>query len=378
VAELPSGRVTVTARHPDFAAASSVPVALIAGAARSVELVLKKGTLLRGRVLDERDNPIADAEIISSDGRAAIADSSGRFTLPHLVTTTKLVARHRGFVKGEATATIEGEPAEVSVDLKLTHALGRLGGQVVDARGNPVQGARVLIAPRGGEAVNGITDAGGRFLVEGLPDGPYRVEVEHAGSPTLRLGAIEATTEARLVLETGGGIEGELFDGRTGTAPADAHLEIVLDGERRNLPLEGRRFRATGLPTGPARLVARAHGYPRVERSIEILAGDRPGEITVRDVRIELELGGQIRGRVRDDRGDPAGGAELEIVAGTDALVEPTHAASDGSFTLTGVPAGRVTLRARAGGRFVDEEVEVRANEDSRAELTLPAPQGGE
>jgi hypothetical protein len=372
IAELQGGSVIVTARHPDFAAAASVPVQLIAGGTRNVQIVLKKGTSLRGRVVDDRANGIADAEVVSSDGRTAITDSAGRFGFEHLVSSVKLSARRQGYLKGEGSVEIDGQ-RELTTELKLARALGRLGGQVVDARGNPVAGARVLIAPRGADSVRVMADAGGRFLVEGLPDGPYRVEVERAGGPTLRLSAIEATTEARLVMETGGGVEGEVFDTRTGSPPADARLEIVLDGERRAVALSGRRFRVVGLPTGPAKLVVHARGYPRTERSIEVIGAERPGEVTVLDVRIELELGGQVKGRVRDDRGANVSGAEVEVLGS--AVVEPVRSGSDGTFVLSGVPEGRAKLRARMpDGRAVDDEVEVRPNEESRVDLTLPAP----
>jgi hypothetical protein len=371
IAELAAGPAIITARHPDFAAGASVSVRLGAGETRTVQLVLRKGATVRGRVLDERGGGIADAEVMSSDGRTSISDAGGRFAFEHLIASVRISARHAGYLKGEGEARVGDGDREVNLDLTLARALGRLGGQVVDARGGGVAGARVTVTPRGGEAARASTDAGGRFLLEGLADGPYRVEVERAGLPSLRLSAIEASAEARLVLEDGGGVEGEIFDPRTGLPPPDLRLELVLDGERRAVLVQGRHFSATGLPTGPARLVARARGYPRVERAVEILAGERPGEITVRDVRIELELGGAVRGRVRDDRGEPAVGVAVEVMS---APVEPVRTGADGVFVLAGVPPGRVEVRARGGDPAVTtvEEVEVRANEETRIDLTLP------
>jgi hypothetical protein len=244
---------------------------------------------------------------------------------------------------------------------------------VVDARGDAAAGARITITPRAGEAVSVTSDAGGRFRVEGLPDGPYRVTVDRAGSPRLRLAALEASDEVRLMLEAGGGIEGEIFDERTGAPPPDLRLELVWDDDRKTVPLDRRNFRVLGLPTGPVRLVAHAHGYPRVERTIEVLAGERDGEITVRDIRIELELGGQVLGRVRDEHGGMLAGAEVEV--SNSGSVEPVRTDAQGNFVLEGVPVGRAQLRARAhtaeGALVGEDAVEVRGNEESRVDLTL-------
>ncbi len=370
IAELPAGRLIVTARHPDFAGAAAVPVALIAGASRSVRLQLVRGATVRGRVLDERRLGVADVEVSTSDGRTVLSDPAGGFVIEHVARNLRLSARRRGFLRGETEVEVSPGQAELACELVLQRALGRLGGEVSDARGAGIEGARLSIAPHGGEPVRVTTDRAGRFFVDGLPDGPYHVVVEHAAWAMLTLPAIEATSEARLVLEAGGGIEGELLDPRLGVPPADATLEVVVAGERRRVPLAGRRFRLLALPSGPARLVASARGYPRIERAVDILAADRAGEVTVRDLRLELELGGQLRGRVRDDRGDPIAGAQITVDSPG---VDPVRSGADGAYALVGVPSGRVEVSAELGERSARDEVEVRANEESRLDLVLPS-----
>jgi hypothetical protein len=374
LAELAPGKVIVTARHPDFAAGDTVPVVLVGGQARSVRITLRAGALLRGRVVDEDHHGVGDAEVTTSDGRTLITDASGQFTVPHLLSSVQLRARHAGYLRADAKVEIAADQSSAEVELTLHHALGRLGGQVLGARGDAAPGARVTVTPRGGEAVSAVADRDGRFHIDGLPEGPYRVTVDRAGSPRLRIAALEASDDVRLMLEAGGGIEGEIFDERTGAPPRDLRLELVWDDERKTVPLEGRNFRVVGLPTGPVRLVGRAHGYPHVDRMIEVVAGEHDGEITVRDLRIELELGGRVRGRVRDEHGGALAGAEVELVTSGPGL-EPVRSDAQGDFVLEGVPAGRAQLRARlhtADGTLVGQEaVEVRGNEDSRVELTL-------
>ncbi len=376
LAELAPGKVIVTARHAEFAAGDSVPVVLVGGQARSVRITLRAGALLRGRVVDENHNGVGDAEVTTSDGRTLITDASGQFTVPHLLSSVQLRARHAGYLRADAKVEIAADQLSAEVELTLHHALGRLGVSSARRAAAPCCAGRAsTVTPRGGEAVSAVADREGRFHIDGLPEGPYRVTVDRAGSPRLRLAALEASDDVRLMLEAGGGIEGEVFDERTGAPPRDLRaLELVWDDERKTVPLEGRNFRVVGLPTGPVRLVGRAHGYPRIDRIIEVVAGEHDGEITVRDLRIELELGGQVRGHVRDEHGGALAGAEVELVTSGPGL-EPVRSDAHGDFMLEGVPAGRAQLRARvhtADGTLVGQEaVEVRGNEDSRVELTL-------
>src|SRR5262249_26344141 len=63
VTGLRPGRVVVSAWHPDFMRGSAAPVELPPGGSATVELRLEPGQLVRGRVLDERGDPIAGAEV---------------------------------------------------------------------------------------------------------------------------------------------------------------------------------------------------------------------------------------------------------------------------------------------------------------------------
>ena len=155
-------------------------------------------------------------------------------------------------------------------------------------------------------------------------------------------------------------------DARLGGVPPGARLDLtVAGGARRPLPLVGGRFRADALPAGRVTLTAAAPGYVTTTREIEVVAGDRLHDVTTRDVRIEMERGGVVTGRVRDDRGDPV--ADVTIAAAG------LRARSDreGLFRLDGVPPGRVRVSAEKGGTGASEELEVRAGDETRAELRL-------
>ena len=96
-----------------------------------------------------------------------------------------------------------------------------------------------------------------------------------------------------------------------------------------------------------------------------MVAGDCLHDVTVRDVRLELERGGSIVGRVRDDHGDAV--ADAAIVAGA------AHARTDceGNFRVDGVASGRVRVSAQKDGAGAADDVEVRAGDESRVDLRL-------
>ena len=58
---------------------------------------------------------------------------------------------------------------------------GALSGTVHDATGRPVTGAMVIVADRRGVAYRAVTDAAGRYRLEGVPAGAYRPVAAAAG-----------------------------------------------------------------------------------------------------------------------------------------------------------------------------------------------------
>ncbi len=65
---------------------------------------------------------------------------------------------------------------------------GSISGDVVDSHGTPLPGARVSVTNIGTSAtVNVATDAGGKFSVEQLVHGDYRVTVASTGFVTKEL-----------------------------------------------------------------------------------------------------------------------------------------------------------------------------------------------
>src|SRR4051794_198206 len=84
--------------------------------------------------------------------------------------------RHRAVRPAPAPSAAPGPAVPARVET--------LRGHVADGSGSPVPGARVVVVPGGAvrdPAREAMTDADGRFAVERLARGPYRVLVEAAG-----------------------------------------------------------------------------------------------------------------------------------------------------------------------------------------------------
>lgn len=360
---LPAGRLVVVATHPDFARGASEPMRVAAGGELRVTVVLSGGVEVRGRVTDDRGDPVAGAELTGDGTALATSDARGEWDIAHVARPLTLTVRAPGFLP----ATRAVSPSERGpFDVTLRRAEGRLAGDVVDDRGAPVSAARVEIAAPPMPVRWVTTDRSGHFAADGLGPGPYRVVVAHADFAPATFDAVAPTSEARLPLVPGGGIEGEVRDARLGGVPPGLRLELAAGGKTQPLPVQGGRFTGTALPVGRATLTASAPGYVTVTRDVDVTGGDRLHDVTVHDVVIELPRGGTVAGRVRDDHGDAV--ADAAVAVGT--LRARTD--RDGNFRIDGVLPGAARVVAeKPGSGVAADDVEVRAGDESRVDLRL-------
>jgi hypothetical protein len=299
-------------------------------------------------------------------GAGAVSDADGNFRLQVPPGRLWLSASHPQFARKTVEASTDRvelvlEPAAVAAGEPLPSPLEagdqRLAGLVVDDRGFPIAGARVEAAGR-----VALSDGGGRFALTGLPAGPYQVRASRTDFAPTEMAGVTAGDEARLQLLPGGGIEGQLDDSRGARLPEATVLELGVDGHAQRVLVREGRFEVTGIRAGRVTLSARAPGYVPLHHTLEVPAGDRPRDFTVRDLRLTLERAGIISGSVRGDDG-PLAGAQISAGAAN------CRTDGRGEFRLEGVAPGRVPLLVN--GRRADE-VEVRADEESRVDLTIP------
>lgn len=280
---------------------------------------------------------------------------------------------------GQVTLPGDEDPAVLEeVEVEIETGLGRIeiGGEM----------QRVSIEP--------AIAADGTFVVRGLPAGrDYAARAGHArlAGVELRFELPEAGVDRplELVLHRGGTIHGTVVDdarapvaGATVRALLPAQI-FGLGGEtaREAESDSGGRFRLEGVPPGPTRLVARAHGLLE-GRPVPVEVTD--GE-DVRGVVLELSAGASIEGTVTWPDGSAAAGIDVDVgfdpaaLGGLEAFNAMRGASgeaeSDGSgrFRVTGLGKGPFLVRAKAKGRSEeDEDRTFRA----RAEGVAPDTQG--
>jgi hypothetical protein len=317
-----------------------------------VKLALGPGATLSGRVIDQKGNPLARAEVELTAPPAGDAfeivrsDQQGRFTIgpvaPGRYQVWARAAGHALVSPPELELRADGAPR---LDVRLARA-AQLSGQVVDEQGKPLAGALVTVAaqtglgvqdlavlpgslPAASDAANLPAEAltrkgrlrstasgeGGRFLLPDLPPGPVRVEVTAAARLPVRRGPMD--------VEAGRGVDLGKLTLVAGVALAGRVLDEA------GAPLLGARIEARQMDTGlpPFTAVADEEGkfvvyLPRGRVSVMASAAGRAPELRDPIVldpaapapRLELRLqraDARLEGLVRDPQGRPANRARV-------------------------------------------------------------------
>ena len=368
----------VSASAEGYVSTTHTVTAETLGAAAEVELdvVLRRGASVSGRVIDERGRGVPHAIVTwggypnSIGPRITCADESGAFTLGVVPSGRQSIwARRKGLSADKITVEVPG-PGESLTNQDIVLGPGhRITGRVVDPLDQPVASAEVRPEPIGfgaemyaGDPVR--TDRDGRFDLQHLRDEQVRLIVDAEGFTRLEQAA-RAGRDVTLRLGSAGGIAGLVVDGATG-APIDSFVVRLVPARReaqdRQLALgaewahSGRSFHGTdgvwsttserldvGAVTG-VEVSASGYAATLVERVV-VSSSPAPSEL-----RIELHRGVTLRGSVVDagtgvplasarvrrfTRGDERYAADEEHVTRTDAA---------GSFRLERVPFGTMYL----------------------------------
>lgn len=226
--------------------------------------------------------------------------------------------------------------------------------------------------------VEGETDEDGTVTLTGLPrQAMVDLRVEAEGYVRVDVGGLGLDEfPYEVSLEEGGTIEGRVVGASREPIPGAQVTAVPAEGGRLG-PVttdDDGAFALDGLPTGSVDVFARARGYRDGHREgVPVRASSvRSG------VRIELEPGDGLRGRVVDAEGAPVADADVRLVprwVGSDGAVARTRSGSDGSFEIAREPTEGQELLAHKRGFGSARETSLlqRGAEEVELRLTPPA-----
>ena len=333
-----------------------------------------------GRVIDAAGGGIAGAELLREDAIGTTADRDGRYALC-LPPTAAMPDELRVVVRadGYGSIAVDAAPAgDTARDFVLVPE-AIVTGRAVTAAGAPVIDARITIEPeRGLEPTSeapaarfAVTDRDGRFRVDGVSVGRFRVTVAAragAAAPVSLTVAAGDTREVALVVAMAGVVRGRVV--RAG-APVPGAVLRVLEGDGADAVTQADgSFVLDRAPVGAIRLGVAAHrlvaasGAARLEGSgggavVDVTAGvDATVELTVADL-------GALFGRV-EHLG--AGVAYARVTCGGVGYASTT-ADRKGQYRLDGLWPGDYLCSADDGRliAYLDQQKVTLADGEQRA-----------
>lgn len=343
---LPFGSYAVRATHGTDLSATDVGVAVEPGGDAKIVVQLVHGQMLTVRVVEgARENAVPKARVtlveggVSSFPQTATTDRDGKAVLGPYLGEASISVFAEELVGETAVRVPSPPPPELVVRLERG---ATLEGEVVDARGRPIEGATVRIV--GSDLRGQPIDDDPRVFAFRLASADYNVQRPFvAAGGQGELGVVPGPVPP--IPRVG-------VDAPTADAPA-------ASGDTRAEPWVTRRNgRFVAHPVTPGRvfaIVRHPEFLPGHSEWIELAPESR------KEVRIVLERGGNLEGVVVDARGHPVAGALVRLASAQDG--RQVVAASDGTFAFASVASPAILLGALADAP--DEVV-------GRAEVVVP------
>ncbi len=385
--EVEPGPVEIRVRAEGYTQSSWSGTVPERGDAGPVEIMLRRGAVLEGRVLDPEGNPVAEAFVHASPEASSGAgglhtsgssqsDGEGRYRIAGLETGSHQVSVQGMGSVGQTSTRFEVQPGSNRLDLTLDAGV-EVSGFVRDADGAPVAGAEVMLSTRNaGRSIGRQSAADGSFRFPVVTDGPYRVtarrrgsgfaeqEIEVAGRPVQGL---------ELRLGPAGAITGRLL----GLEPADyTGVRVGARATFREEPGSVRpdgTYRIPGLPPGEWDVFAELPSSRRADGRIRL----EPG---MTEAVLDLDLGGDLSlsGVVRID-GAPHAGIRLGLGAleGRHSVAEASTSAG-GTFRITRVAPGAYhwTLQGGETTFFLTRQIELSTDLETAVDITTGTVRG--
>jgi hypothetical protein len=356
IAGIAPGTVMLTAFSSDRRL-SSTPLSVNAPS-NDVTITMPRGGRIEGRILDRASQqPVTDFTILmpargnpnvvrpgnAFAGAQPIHADDGRYALDNVPPgTVQLQVNATGYVAGwRSDITVEDGKTVSGIDILLDRG-AKVSGRVTAASA-PVAGAQVRLAgPRTSFSVSVTTDGDGLYSLDGLSEGDHTLEFQKQGFIVLHKPVtITAGKDLQIdaELDPGHELRGRVVD-HSGRGIAMANVSTV-GGDGRPLASVSSdgdgSFVLQGLADGRYKVTARKDGYVSGETTDVALPGSGP-------ITLTMETGATINGRVTGI--PPEQFTQVTVTASGNTTRNQTNVDASGSFTLTGMPDGRVRVDA--------------------------------
>lgn len=356
----------------------------VAAGSEGVDLRLGAGVRLSGNVTDDANSPVAGAlvtAIFKAQSRffEAMSDERGHFRLGPFPP-----GEYTLLIVKEGLETWSGDFTGYAPEVEKTFILAgpkRVSGRVL-REGTPVAGAEVRVRPdprdSPGPGAVTLTDAAGRFSLDGLRHQFHRLVATQGGDGALELIYFEEgkreLTEVTLELVPAAHLRGRVLDEEQRPVPGILVTAEWMRGGRSGVLVartdEEGRYQLGPVTAGPVNLMAYMKGYVPHRHEQEVSRGEYTVDLT-------LTRAAPVEGVLVDAAGRPVAKEYLSVwpveadEKDRSIRVNGTSGA-DGRFSLDAPKPGRYRLEF-GGNRMMKQVVEVLAPSSQRLVAT-PLP----
>lgn len=360
--DLGEGQYDLRVQTPNGALAIRTQVPVKVGNDTEVEIQLPPSGKVTGVVTDEDGNHIEGAEVYLRMGgfpptksreHYARTDAEGAFEITGFTPgeTLNLWADHAEFAKQSVSVT----PTDAGARMKIQLARGAsVLGTVRDAAGSPKATQQITLFQNFMEPRVTFTDANGNYRFAAVPEGGWQVRLgafTNQSSGTQKGITVGATGDVRMDFDMAG-VDGVVRGtvSRAGKPLAGAQVTII-DGRGAG-QITSVKTDAQGnyevLDVQPGRFTAFVQGADGASTTD---AGSFPEG--AKEARLDISLGTcAVRGLLVDPEGEPVAGAWVQIESTEEGgsvwekIAAQVTSRNDGTFTATGLDAGRYRVRA--------------------------------